>query len=40
MPGVDSVLKSFPANEKEENDENCKSDTVVVTYIFKLTIDE
>lgn len=24
LPGVDSVLKSLPVEEKDENDENCK----------------
>jgi male-specific lethal 3 len=25
LPGVDSVLKSLPVEEKDENDENCKA---------------
>ena len=24
LPGVDSVLKSLPADEKDENDEHCE----------------
>ncbi|KAG8587115.1 hypothetical protein GDO81_005577 [Engystomops pustulosus] len=29
LPGVDSVLKSLPANEKEDNDDHCECDTAL-----------